>query len=435
MSDPVSAPAAPAAAPAAAPTQTPANGTPPAANRTLQIPGDSFHSFQAQLKERQQAQTPPKAPVSRETPPPRLATDPVPPESVQTMAQPGAPKQPPPVDPDGDLDDSVDPDAPPPQLEAQAQAALDQEHAAAFRRLKSGEMTPEELFELVKDQLVPMKNGDDVEYEKFGEAIENGMRRRDHTRNFVEWEKKEQSYQGQLQAYKTHFDQIGDPEKGGEAMYEVYSRQGWRKQMQQMAQKLAVEEQEDRDHAYGYAIAVMRRHGIQDQSHHMVQKAFDDALAERERIRIERDERRGVDYRNQQLEESQRQRVQQTEAAQGAERINRQLDQLRPRVFKQLGLLDNAKNDARFREHLTYQVRKTGAAKITPELCLAAAQELREEILDERKGRAPKAAAAPQPGFTGRLGASGGGKIAGNQPQPGLTVESMQARHPKLRTF
>lgn len=424
MSDAAAPAPAPAAAPAAAPASAPAAAPD---NRTLTVPSN-FAAFRAELDaQRKAAQPPPKA----ATPPqqqPRLAEDP-PANDQNSMAQPGVPAEAP---PEGDLaEDLVDPNAPPPLAAApEEQAARDAADLSKFRALTKGELAPEEAFEMLKGVMVPMKNGDHVDYETLEEVAKSGMRLRDYHRNFQQWGEKEQRYQQHIQAYETHFQQIDDPNTGGDALYEVYSRRGNRKQMKDMALKLAQEEQEDIDHANGYAIAVARRHGIQDVNDYRVQKAYADALADREARRVEQDRMRGVEFQNQRLQQAQEQRQQQNLVEETAARINKQLDQLRPRAFQAVGVLDNPKNEGLFRDFLSAILKKTGAPKITPEICLEAARCTRDEILDSRKAANGGRQAPPQqrPGFRPSVGATGGGQMRGNQPPEGVTPESIGKR-------
>jgi hypothetical protein len=393
----------------------------------------NFAEFQRTLREQRKAETtqhqPPKPPVREPTPPapPRLAEDPgakdIPPNS---MGQPGAPAETP---PEGDLaEDVADPNAPPPMAASpEEQLAKDAADLAQFRALQSGQISPEDAFELLKKVVIPQKHGDEVEYETLEEVAKAGMRLRDYHRQFQQWGEKEQRYQQHIQAFETHFQQIDDPNTGGEALYEVYSRRGNRKQMKDMALKLAQEEQEDIDHANGYAYAVMRRHGIQDPNDYRVQKAYQDALADREARRVEQDRIRGIEFQNQRLQQAQEQRQQQALVEQTAAKINKQLDQLRPRAFAAVGVLDNPKNEALFRDFLGAILKKTGAPKITPELCMEAARCTRDEILDARKA-ANGGRAAPQPpraGFRPSVGATGGGQMRGNQPPEGVTPEAI----------
>lgn len=419
MSDvaPAAAPAAPASAPAAAPSD----------NNSLVVP-TNYAEFQARLREQRKAQTsqhqPPKPPTAAPPAPPRLADDPgandlgIEPNSVKPG---GAP--PPDAAPEGDLvEDTLDPNAPPPVAAApEEQAAKDAADLAAHREMMASKTLP---FDQFKDFVVELPDGD---VETFEEVAKGRMRLKDHTRAYQQWGEKEERYQQHIGAYETHFQQIDDPNTGGDAMYEVYSRRGNRKQMMDMARKLAVEEAEDRDHAEGYKIAVMRRYGIQDPEHHLAKKAFDDALADRESRRIEQDRMRGVEFQNQRLQQQQQQRQQQGLVEETAARINKQLDQLRPRAFAAFGVLDNAKNEAQFREYLAAILKKTGAPKITPELCMEAARCTRDDILDARKAANGGKGGAPQarPGFRPSVGATGGGQIRGNQPEPGLTPEAL----------
>jgi hypothetical protein len=208
-------------------------------------------------------------------------------------------------------------------------------------------------------------------------------------------------------------------------MYEIFTRNGQRKQLRQAAEMLAHEEQEDIDYANGAGYAVMMRMRIQDPNDYRVQDAISKARTERERWREHGHQTRARDFQIQQLEAQQQARVDEAAQTEVRATIDNQMAQLRPRAFKAIGIPDNALNDQRLRAHMGAIARQQGLAKVTPELVMDAARALREEIDDERRaantnGTPP--AATPKP-FTPSLGAGGAGKISGAQKRNGSTVE------------
>ena len=418
--------AAPASAPSApAPAANSGGGSAPPAVPPALVTTDSWHDFNAQLQARAKALKSQQSPSESapNSPQPKGISNGLTAAEQDTTAGAADPAVP-------ELGEQQ-PDPQQPQAPDEAAAAAAAADAALLDKVKAwlaGGDLPEELLKA----LVPMKNGDQLEYETLEEMKAGRMRLRDHTRAQQQRQREAAEQTQQIQAYQSHFEAIGDPETGGEAMYEIYSRNGMRKQLKQAAEKLALEEEEDRDLARGAMIAVMQRERIQDPNDHRAVAAFKRALAERERFREMDHVVRAKDERLQRLQ--QQQQVRNDEAAQAEFRatIDRQLAQLMPRAFSAVGLNDTDANRMDFRRNLAALYQQQGAQGLTQQLVADAARITREDLEYREQQRAQAAngngrPAAPRPGLP-TLGATGGGKIAGAQPQRGLTVEDYEAK-------
>lgn len=403
---------APAAAPAAPPS-APSSPAPSPASPASPAPDDgedffsttnNFHEFVEKVENR--AKNRPK-----ETPEPK---------SRQTLEQPKETAPPESTEePIAPVDEPVvDPDAPPPDVAAQQAAELEQ--WGKFKEwMQMGGKPPAEL----EDVPVELPDG---RIETWGEVMRGNMRQDDHTRGWQEMQAREKRADAAVNAYKQHFEQIEnpDPVKGGEAMYEVYTRGKRRAAFMEAAKKLATDQQEDFTHAEGYAIAFARRERLLDQNgqplwqHRDVDKAYNDALKERERIRTDRDIGREREWENERLRQQTQQTQQQTQAAEYGKNVEKQLEQLRPRAFKALGILHDAENSQIFRRKLAARAEQTGAQVLTPELVMEAARMTRDHLASERAQRQGTGTKPQQRQFTPQLG-GGGGKI----PKPESTED------------
>lgn len=349
------------------------------------------------------AVTPPgpgPGPQNPSAPPPQQATE-----------QPIEGEQPPPVE---------DPNAPP-QWTEQDVADLKK-----FREMMAGDTIPEEFLE----KMVALKDGDNIDYESFEEMRAERMMQKDYSREMGKIKQERSQWESERAAYQQHFESIGHPETGGEAMYEIFTRNGWRKQGRQMAEKYATEEREDNLHAQGYAIAFAQQNRIYKQNaqgqwdvdwdHYDVRKAFDKARGERERQRERDDRERGRDFEIERLRGQQKQVQQENQVNEDAARMRRQLDQLRPRAFQARGLdQENPRHMQLFNGQLHAILTLQGGKidNITPEAVMRAAKAAKQELDAETRGNGgapPKP--QPQP-FVPRRG--GGAAPIANQQQGG----------------
>lgn len=428
---------APAAAPAT--SGTPASNTGVTITPSSDEPsGDmfsdatSFHDFQQQVKARDKQQ---RAEANAQKPKPPLSaakTQTKPAESQQPKEQQPV-ETPPPEQPLGE----PPPDAPPEETPAEPPPDPTQEEAAEQELLgkvrdwmKNGGEVPAEML----DVPVPLPNG---RLEPLSEVIKGYMRQDDHTNGWREMEQVKAQSQAAVQAYEQHFTQIEDPDpvKGGEAMYEVYTRGPRRAAFMEAARKLALDEQEDITHAQGYAIAFARRERLIDQqgqplwNHRDVSKAYDDAIRERERIRFDRDMGRQREWELERERAQNRAHQQAKKQVEVNQTVENQLRQMRPRAFKQLGIADDSETQVLFRRKLAARAEQVAATVLTPELVMEAARMTRDHIERERSGsngngHAAKPAARP---YQPQLG-GGAGKMNGSQKAEPMTDEQFAAK-------
>lgn len=285
---------------------------------------------------------------------------------------------------------------------------------------------PKDLLEMP----IALKNGDEYEFETLDEVIKGRMMAKDHMRG-VQARDAERAQESRIRTnYESHFEDIAHPETGHEAMYDAYTRNGLRKQLVKLAERMLTEEQEDHDTANGAAYAAMARLGIRDPNHHEVQKARNEALARCERARLADDQQRANDFKNKRREAFEEQRGTSREEAANYEVMKRQLDQLRPRAFQRLGLdHDNPKHREKFDEYMGAVIRRENLPRLTPDAVWKAAKMAKQE-LNARPAPAVPQRQGPKP-FVGRLGASGGRKPGAGGPggkQERLSTSVMETK-------
>lgn len=404
--------ATPAAAPSntngapAAPSNT--NGAPAAAPSTVHA-GDNFQEFQAQVQARMAAHQKPRNGVMLQT---------TPPAPTETPAPTPAPSETPPAEQPADQPPSEPTE---PANENGQITKEDIELLAKAKQWLAGNEVPEEFMQ----RLVALKNGDEVEYESLDEVRAGRMRQRDYTRAMQAHLREKQSWQANENAYKAHFDAIFNDENdgaaGGDAMYEIYTRAGKRRQLLALGRRLAREEQAIIDGANGIGYAIMHRLGIQDPNDYRVQQAVNREY-ERRHADLDREARnRSMAFENEQLRKfaTARQKEATDDVHFAAQR--KSLEQLRPRAFEALGLNHDDDNHRRqFNIYLGSVIRTEGANRITPEIVMKAARGARQEIELQRKRLDAAARGQPaqkgQPGFQPSVGPSGGAP-AGAKPQ------------------
>lgn len=403
MTDAAATPAPAAPAPAA-----PNGGPPPTVHA-----GNNFEEFRAQVQARAERLKPPVKvqPAAATQPPtqPAQPTEPTPPaQPTEQPTDPNATPQetaPQPTDPQ-------DPNAPPQITQEDLQLL------AKAKEWMASDRMPEEFMK----RLVELKNGDEIEYESWEEVRKQRMMQRDYTRAMQQHLREKEAWQQAEAAYKGHFEAIFSDEQdgraGGDAMYEIYTRAGKRKQLLALGQRLAREEQVVIDAANGMGYAIMQRLGIKDPNDYRVQRAVRQEYARRH-AELEREARtRAMAWENEQLKKSVEARQRETQDSEFFAGQRKSLEQLRPRAFTAVGLNhDDPTHRQHFNVYLDAIIRQENANKLTPELVLKAARAAREEVEVQRKklASAGQAKLAKTPGFQPQLGV-GGGAPAGAQP-------------------
>lgn len=397
--------------------------------------GGSYHEFKARLAKPAAA---PAGNVSRETPAVQVhATAPAP-KNTSVVPQPTAPAaaaadpNAPPPDPNAPPAEG-DPNAPPAgDQAAPIERQLSPEDHEKWLKLKShldNGTLPEE-FEQV---MVPLKNGDQVEYETLKEVREGRMRHKDHMRGVQQRDAERIQEQEHRRSYEQHFESIRNPETGHEAMYDIYTRNGMRPQLMKLAEKFAQEEQQDIDTANGIAYAVMMRLGITDGRDYRVQEARQKALTKAQNDRIEGDKSRSEKFEIERLRKQNQARQQEGKTKQEMDVQRNQLNQLRPRAFEATGLdHEHAAHRDAFDHWLGIFIRTEHHKAVSPELVMRAARAAKEDLadLDARRAAAgqpplPKKAPPPRP-FNPTLG-GGNGRAPGNAPPGSVPGDNGQA--------
>lgn len=387
--------------------------------------GGNFHEFKARMKPaaapQPQGQTQ-QPPVSRETPPqppalakqgpnPQPSLSPPPVADSNAAVDPNAPPLDANVDPNAP---PVDPNAPPALMERQLSPEDHETWSKIKAALENGTL-PDEFGKL----MIPLKNGDQIEWEPIEEVREGRMRMKDHMRGVQQRDAERAQEQQYRQSYEEHFRAINHPETGHDDMYEIYTRNGMRPTLQKLAARFAREEQEDYDNANGVAYATMARLRISDTNDYRVQEAFKNSLARSAAARDSDDKSRADKFRMSTLEKDQQSRQGDARIQQEAQVQRNQLNQMRPRAFEAVGMNhEDVVHRDRFDQYLGAAIRQHKAKALTPELVMQAARAAREDLEDEAKRRGQAASQPPvqQPRpFVPKLG-GGSGKIGGQQP-------------------
>lgn len=420
MSD-TAAPVSPAAAPAAPAPNT--NGSSLADDSTFIPSSGSFHEYQKQLADRAKAlkakdQAKPAQPRAATAPQPVKPAEPAAPaEPIQALSQPGEPA--PPADSQEAVPQEAQPEPAPDSPEALAAAqAAQQADQELLSKVKDWLAMGGDVPDFMADVPIRLPNG---KFEPMSEVIKGFMRQDDHTNAWKQREAEKQEWTAKLNAYETHFKAVDDPDpmKAGDALYEIYTRNGRRKAAMKFAEKLAQDEEKDILSARGTMMAYAQKYGIQDQNDYRLREAFNSALAERQRFREMEDTNRAQQWEIERSKKQIQDRTQQDQQLEYGKRVQNQIAQLMPRAFKAIGMSVDAQVEQIFRDKLHARAVQTNAAEITPELVLDAARMTRDhmETYSQRlSGAAPGGSAVqrnpPQP----RLGA-GSGKIAGSDPK------------------
>lgn len=394
MSEQAAAPAAPAA---------PASNGAGEPSRVVHA-GDSYEDFQRQVAERmasQQRLDQPPAPPKTVNPTPKPPPDQLPSE------QPAV--DPKPVDPEQQVDQP-----PGDQQQAQQWSQEDIDLLAKAKKWLESDVMPEEFAK----KLWPMKAGEETEYETWEEVQQGRMRQRELTRTQQKWDQERKQLEGHVNAYRGHFEAIyndgNDGADGGDAMFEIFTRQGKWKQLWHLGQKLAGIEQEMIDGANGLGYAVMQRLGLSGKDAHKdyrVQEAIQKEY-KRRRGELEREsQHRATEFKAQRLEQQQGQTREQQQQEEFFASQRRALDQLRPRAFEAMGLNhDDPVDRDDFQAYFGAIFRQEQAQRVTPEIVMKAARCVKDRREEEAKRKSPPPPSGAKP-FQGQLGA-GGGKVA-----------------------
>lgn len=332
------------------------------------------------------------------------------------------------IPPEGAVaDPNTDPNAPPQVTPEQL------EKLKLLQEWESSDTLPLDVArKLFGEKLIPLPNGDQVEYETWEEVVNGRLRQKDHMRGIQQRDQERAQEQHIRKGYEEHFQAISnldDIPSSANTMYEVYTRQGMRPILMAVAEKLAQEEQEDRDHAHGYAIAFAKRNGIQDWNHYDVQKALNQALEQRRAFREQQDRGKRDQFEIERLRALQQQKVDEGQREQHFEVQRRQLAQLRPVAFAKVGLDHN--NDLhrmKFDEWMAAAIHTTKAKALTPELVMRAARAAAEDLRDQKGGAPPQQRRPAQP-FVPKLGVGGGGSRQAPQTEQRLHAGNFLERH------
>lgn len=410
-------------------SSTPAapSSAPGSASERIHV-GDNFHEFTEQVQARQKAlqqkqqQQPPPPPAAAPSQPPPLpkTVQPTPKQSLEQIQANAA----------AEAQQLLDPNAPPPGEQQQGQddqqtqqtQQWSQEDIDLLAKAKAW-MASDEIPEEFQTKLVKLKNGEEFEHETFEEVKDGRMRQRDHTRSMQQMKQERQQFAEREKQYQSHFDAVfndgNDGQDGADAVYEVFTRNGKHKQLDQLYMRMDRERQEDIDGANGMGLATMRRLKLKpgQENDSRVQDAIRKEYADRRARRASEGQTRALQRENERLKQQTQVKQRDDQLQEHYATQRKQLEQLRPRAFANLGLNhDDAVHRQEFDTYLNAIIQQEGANRVTPELVMKAARAAREGVreIERRNSGQPAPGGAPeqQRTFTPQLG--GGGKMPGN---------------------
>lgn len=313
------------------------------------------------------------------------------------------------------------------QADAPAVSATDLEALQRFREWENSEDLPKEF--LTKKIEVPTEHG--PVYETI-EGLKKGfMRRTDFHRSMDEMKAKESQYNARLAEYDQVFQDVRDPQR----FVEEYEENNY--DLEAVAEIINTRKKQDTGFALAAARQVaeqiareLRAENIDDPrvyNHRDVQRAYDEAIAQR---RDFRNQQREMTKQKRELEKLKQGQTQQQHTVAEQQQLalwKRQLDQFVPRSFKAHGVPHNKSTEATFTRFLGSLMDSQGTKTITPELVQEATIMAKEE-LDDIRAKEQRLTPQPQPNVVGpqRLGA--GGKIPAPSNRQPVSVESLEAR-------
>jgi hypothetical protein len=239
----------------------------------------------------------------------------------------------------------------------------DQQALAKYREWEESDLFPDELEDKWLSEVKP--NGV-VKYVTQKELKQGYIRG-------VDWARmgeQNQLVQQQLRAYEAernqHFESIRDPN----TMLEVYERNGYMDTLEKMAELITERKKADMGMIRAAGLAEAARLGLTDlrqaESHRDVVAVMERTAANIKRLRqVEIDSRRNAFDR---------------------QRIDGQLNQLRPAAFRAYGIKHDKATVQAFSRHMGRLIQINGfSGNITRELVMEAAKNLRDEMEDERR--------------------------------------------------
>jgi hypothetical protein len=287
------------------------------------------------------------------------------------------------------------------EVEHTAELVSDQELLELARQWESSDTVPEAFM----DRLIEQKLAGGSEYVPLREAVENGLRLHEFSREMGRVRQVEQQFVRADQARQQHFEAINDPKQ----FRQRYEQLGYAPQLRAMAIEIAQEAVEDQEFSQAAGVLAMRRLGINDWKHHDVQMAMQRAQKQREAFRASEMSQRAQARQIEQLSQQRQQQDLHEDQVRRVAAIGHSLDQLRPLAFRAVGLADNPRNARDLIAHLSAycQTLRDWDGNYSRDHVLAAAKSLAEErAFDQQRAQKqppkpkPRAALPPQ-----RLGA------------------------------
>lgn len=260
----------------------------------------------------------------------------------------------------------------------------DQEALARYREWEQSDMFPEDMAERWKYEV---KTNGIVGYVDTKELKQGYIRGVDHRRGFAEAQAVHQRAAQERQQHNQHWEDIKDPQK----LLDSHERRGYGDTLLEVARIIARRDQKDRMQVNGAGYAAMQQYGTNDPNDHRVVAAMKEMHESIRQTRQHKMEADRVAYERQQLQQAQQDQHREARVQEHHAVYERQLNQLRPLVFKAFGMADNAKNRGTYLKHLGAVIgqQKLPAEGITRELAMLAGRDMAEERESEGGDRPP----------------------------------------------
>lgn len=302
----------------------------------------------------------------------------------------------------------------------------DLELLADLKAWIAGDKIPDKLLEMLKGVHIPLKNGEELEFETFDEVQGGRMRQKDHTREMQKIQRERAEWQQRERNYQSHFDAVfndaDEGRAGGEAMYEIFTRAGAFKQLEHLNAKWDADKQQDVDAANGLGLAILRKiygrnadpNNPEQVRNHDVQTAIREEYKRRRASREREAHMRGIERENERLREANKVKQKDDDNAEYWAAQKRAHDQHRPRIMQQMGLDESdSVTMNEYNTQLFALINLRNAKAITPELvrdaCRATKEFLKERGAKGKAGQNGQNGQERRPGFNPTL--SGGGKV------------------------
>lgn len=292
----------------------------------------------------------------------------------------------------------------PPEGDPNQQAAPEGEEGAAEaeQQAESPVADPEKIAEWMNSDMFPeeleskwlheLKANGVVRYVDTAELKQGYIRGVDYRQFHAQAQAVTRQAEQQQASMRQHFEDVRDPAK----MLEIYERQGYSDTLLGVARLIAERDRDDRAMINGAGYAAMQRYATNDPNDHRVVDAMKRC---EERIKAQRAtevEGKRIAWEREQLQAQQRAQESQQKVQEHHAVYERQLNQLRPLVFRAFGIPDSKANRAELNRHIGAVLSTDGLPPegLTRDLMMRAGRDMAESM--DGNGSRPPAGLSPE---------------------------------------